>query len=278
MSAPASPLETRYATDDGRQQLLICDCLEAFADLPDESVDIVVTSPPYNIGLDYHAYNDSRSPSDYHAWLARVYAEVRRTLKPQGSFFLNLGAQSKDAWLSIDAAQPAREFFELQNRIIWLKSVSVNGDSVGHFKPINSQRFLNNLYEEVFHFTKHGDVPLDRLAIGVPFKHKSNIARWGHAVDKRCRGNVWFIPYKTVQSKSERHDHPATFPVELVENCVRLQGFDSETLVLDPFVGTGTALLAAHRLGVRGLGFEIDEKYAASAWERLLAETKASAV
>jgi site-specific DNA-methyltransferase (adenine-specific) len=103
--------------------------------------------------------------------------------------------------------------FFLQNTIHWIKSIAVEdrkGDlkSHGHFKPINSKRFLNDCHEWVFHFTKTGRVELDRLAIGVPYQDKSNIARWSHTSgsDLRCRGNTWFIPYETIQSR-EKNDH-----------------------------------------------------------------------
>src|SRR5690606_1924398 len=96
-------------------------------------------------------------------------------------FFLNIGATNKNPWLAFDVASQAREIFHLQNHIIWAKSISIGDDTIGHFKPITSQRFLNNLYEDVFHFTKTGAVALDRRAIGVPFKYKSNIKRFGHA-------------------------------------------------------------------------------------------------
>ena len=89
--------------------------------------------------------------------------------------------------------------------------------SRGHFKPISSQRFLNDCHEYIFHFTKSGRVEIDRLALGVPYQDKSNIARWSHTSgrDRRCRGNTWFIPYETIQSRQKERPHPATFPVEL---------------------------------------------------------------
>src|SRR6185437_9118017 len=101
------------------------------------------------------------------------------------------------------------------------------------------------------------EVPIDRLAIGVPFKDKSNIARRGHAQDKRCAGNVWYIPYETVKSKAQKFNRPAGFPVELPERCIRLTGRD-KGVVLDPFLGTGTTLVAAERLGWEGIGIDID--------------------
>ena len=121
----------------------------------------------------------------------------------------------------------------------------------------------------------------------MPFKDKSNIARWGHAEDRRCGGDVWFIPYRTIRSKAQRDHHPSPFPVELAERCIKLHGRPTslpETagdeaepalpLVLDPFLGVGSSLLAAQRLGYRGIGIEIDASYAeAAAWhlrERLI--------
>jgi len=118
--------------------------------------------------------------------------------------------------------------------------------------------------------TKSGNVKLDRLAIGVPYQDKSNIGRWKQATqDKRCRGNTWFIPYDTIQSREKERPHPATFPVKLPEMCIRLHGLDKVKLVLDPFLGIGTTALACLRLGVSCLGFEIDPIYFQTAVERI---------
>ena len=109
---------------------------------------------------------------------------------------------------------------------------------------------------------------LDRLAIGVPFKDKSNIARRGHAQDARCRGNTWFIPYRTVQTKAEKYNHPGTFPLDLPRWCIRLHGLPN-ALVFDPFAGTGTTLVAAALEGGIGMGVELDPAYVAIALGRL---------
>ena len=130
-------------------------------------------------------------------------------------------------------------------------------------------RGISNNHEAVFHFTKEGDVKIDRLAIGVPFKDKTNIARWGHKKDRRCAGNAWFIPYPTVRLKSQKFDHPAGFPVELPERCIRLHGYEEGLSVLDPFLGAGSTLVASARLGCEGIGIEIDRQYADAALERL---------
>lgn len=257
----------------GDQTIIVGDCAEELARLPEGSVDVVVTSPPYNIGLKYRSYDDAGERSGYLDWLKSIALLLKRVLKDDGSFFLNVAGTSTDPWIAPDAANAMREVFLLQNAIIWVKSISIGEDSVGHFKPVNSRRYLNHTYEYVFHFTKEGTTPLDRLAVGVPFKDKSNIARWGHDKDRRCAGDVWFIPYKTIRSRSQRDHHPSPFPVELPERCIKLHG-KADAVVLDPFLGVGATLLAAQKLGCRGIGIEIDAAYAeAAAWhlrERLI--------
>lgn len=237
----------------------------------ERSIDVVVTSPPYNLGIQYAGYSDDLPREEYLHWLANVGRQVRRVLREDGSFFLNVGSSSRDPWTAMDVAQALRRDFVLQNHVIWVKSISVGEDTVGHFKPINSDRYLNNNFEHVFHFTKSGSSLLNRLAIGVPFKDKSNIGRWGHARDRRCRGNAWFIPYKTVRSKSQKYHHPCTFPVELAEHCIRLHG-RPDPVVLDPFLGSGSTLVAAKGLGLRAIGIELDPGYAETARARLAGE------
>jgi len=258
------------------------DCREGLALLEPESVDVVVTSPPYNIGVKYHRHRDTLPREAYLDWLEEVFSALRRVLREDGSFFLNVGGKPTDPWVPLDVAQRARRHFVLQNLIYWVKSIAIEkadvgdyglilGDvSVGHYKPIGSRRFLNDCVEMVFHFTKTGHVELDRLAIGVPYQDKSNIGRWrGARQDRRCRGNAWFIPYETIRSRERQRPHPATFPVKLPEMCIRLHGLARTRLVLDPFMGIGTTALAARKLGVDFIGFEIDERYIGVAEARL---------
>ena len=136
---------------------------------------------------------------------------------------------------------------------------------------MNSQRLVHSCYEYVFHFTKTGRVPLDRLAIGVAYQDKSNVTRWAGAAgqDRRCRGNVWVIPYRTIRDRASQRPHPATFPVRLPEWCLALHGVSTIRGVLDPFVGSGTTAIAAQRLNVPCIGFDIDEDYIRQAGGRL---------
>ena len=255
----------------GRHEIIVGDCTTVLPTLAPASVDVVLTSPPYNVGTDYHSYDDRKPRDQYLQWMHDVGTLLRAVLKPAGSFFLNIGSTNQDPWLTFDVANALRPLFALQNHITWVKSISIGQDSVGHFKPINSRRFLNQNHEAILHFTHDGEVPIDRLAIGVPFKDKSNILRRGHAQDLRCAGNCWFIPYETVQAKWQKFNHPAAYPVELPTRCLKLHGV-KEAVVLDPFLGAGTTLVAAERLGHRGIGIELDQQYADAAMARLTAE------
>lgn len=232
------------------------------------SFDVIVTSPPYNLDLAYGEYRDSRSESDYLDWMVRVCTELRRLLAEDGSFFLNITGSNSRPWLPFELIVRLRPLFTLQNHIVWVKSIATQKESVGHYKPLAGQRFLNHNHEHVFHLTLRGDVKLNRLAIGVPFKDKSNIARRGHAQDLRCRGNTWFIPYRTIQAKAGKFNHPGTFPLELPRWCIRLHG-KKKAAVLDPFMGSGTTLVAAALEGAHGTGIDMDPIYVQTAAARL---------
>jgi site-specific DNA-methyltransferase (adenine-specific) len=245
------------------------DCIEAMRQVPTASVDLVVTSPPYNLGIGYGTYRDTVPREEYLRWTVEWCREVKRLLKPNGSFFLNIGAAPSNPMLPHEVVIALRDVFVLQNTFHWIKSITVEtraGEeiSVGHFKPVNSKRFVTDCHEYLFHLTKQGDVPLDRVAVGVAYTDKSNIARWGHTNgrDKRCRGNAWFVPYETIKSRANQRPHPATFPVQLAERCIRLHGRCEELTVLDPFVGIGNAAVAAVRCGVKQfIGIELDAEY-----------------
>ncbi len=252
----------------------LMDCVQGMRErIKENSVNVVVTSPPYNIGVKYSTHEDNLPREQYLAWLEEVAINVRRVLSDDGSFFLNVGNTPLDQWIAWDVACAMRKHFVLQNVIHWVKSIAINksdvgdypniaGDvAVGHFTPIASNRFLHDCHEYIFHFTKSGNVKLEKLAVGVPYQDKTNIGRWKTArEDKRDRGNTWLIPYETIQSKTQRL-HPATFPVRLPETCIRLHGIRNGLLVLDPFLGIGSSAVAALRLGVSFVGFEIDKAY-----------------
>ena len=133
------------------------DCLETLKSISDKSIDIVTTSPPYNIGLKYHKYEDKKPREQYLEWIYDIFVELKRVLKDVGHIFLNMGYTNKDPWISMEVALKLKDLFVLQNNITWVKSISIGSDkddTYGHFKPINSERYINVTNENLYHFTK----------------------------------------------------------------------------------------------------------------------------
>lgn len=270
-----SPFVYRYGQRTAT--LYLEDCIEGMSrQLRPGSVDVVVTSPPYNIGSRYGQYDDTLPRAQYLDWLEEWGRAVSVVLAEKGSVFLNVGSKPSDPWGPLEVLFRLRRHFVLQNVIHWIKSVAIDREevgretgvsgnlAVGHYKPINSKRFVNDCHEYIFHLTKNGGVQLDRLAVGVEYQDKSNQKRWGGR-DRRCRGNTWFVPYKTIRSRQQDRPHPATFPVKIPRMCIQLHGRERTGLVLDPFLGLGHTALACRELGVDFAGFEIDTEYFAEA-------------
>ena len=254
------------------------------AGFPAGSVDAIVTSPPYNLGIRYRSYQDRLPRERYLEWTGAWVAAAGRWLAADGSLFLNVGAKPTDPWTAIDIALAARPHLTLQNTLHWVTSIAIDRDAagsgagleralaLGHYKPINSRRFVNDCHEFIFHFTHGGGVELDRLALGVPYQDASNVTRWQAAGGgTRCRGNTWFMPYDTIQRRETDRPHPATFPPRLPEYCLRLHGLTRLRRVADPFLGLGSSAIACVGLGLDFAGLEIDEDYLKDA----IARTKA---
>jgi site-specific DNA-methyltransferase (adenine-specific) len=262
------------------------DVLQRFAP---GSISAIVTSPPYNLGIRYRTYEDTMPRERYLEWTSEWVSRAAQALSPDGSLFLNVGAKPTDPWTALDVAQAARPHLHLQNTIHWIKSIAIEKAlagaraglsddlAVGHYKPINSRRFLHDCHEFVFHFSPGGATPLDRQAVGVKYQDQSNVARWRTAASGvRCRGNTWFIPYETIQSREKDRPHPATFPPKLPEMCLRLHGLDRLQVVADPFLGLGSTAVACAQLGLSFVGIEMDERYLKEAITRTRAALRVS--
>ena len=190
------------------------------------AISVIVTSPPYNLGVRYRSYDDTLPRDRYLDWTDAWMKAAARALAPEGSLFLNVGAKPTDPWTALDVAQAARPHLTLQNTIHWIKSIAIDRDAagaaagldrdldVGHYKPINSERFVNDCHEFIFHFSAGwpdaARSPGHRRALPGRVERRRAGAR--AAGNRRCRGNTWFIPYETIQSRDKDRPHPATFP------------------------------------------------------------------
>lgn len=246
------------------------DCLEILPTLTAHSFDVVVTSCPYNLGIDYKTYKDNLPYEDYLDWTDRWLALVARVLTHDGSLFVNVADLPRNLNLSSDLAHLAQRHLTLQNKIMWCKSVHVKGRTHGHHRPTTSPRYLDVTHEHIFHLTHKGAVPLDRHGegVGVPYTDKANETRYKHRNKLRCPGSVWFVPQPTITG-GMRDKHPATFPVKLAEKCIRLHGVREGMKVLDPFGGIGSTGVACKSIGVDCTLIEIDPEYCEVARRRI---------
>ena len=142
------------------------DCIEWMSLQKAKSIDCVITSPPYNLNIKYANYDDSISRKKYLEWLREVSKGLKEVLKEKGQIFLNMGYSNTDPFVAMDVAQVFRKDFVLQNHFTWVKHIKVNDTSHGIYKPITSNRYSSATTESIFHFTKKGDVKVDRLSIG----------------------------------------------------------------------------------------------------------------
>ena len=264
-------------------------------------VDCIVTSPPYNIKVSYEGVDDNLLFEQYAALFETWLSLMKDSLKPDGHLFLNYGFKSSEQWKLPWLTSLLRHQFTIQNTIIWVKSIIVPGFdycdpnpdcTLGHCKPVNSDRYLNNLHEFVFHLTPEGHSPLEKRhpAVGVPYSDPSNISRFqqpnrrvyvnsDHVANQplRDRGNVWFIPYVTKQAAS---GHPCPFPEQLVAQCLALANVGPGSVVMDPFCGVGTVGLVAldfesacpGRMPITFIGIEASQPYAKTAVVEILAK------
>lgn len=267
------------------------DCLDIMSKLAGYAGLTCICSPPYNIGKEYNTDADDVSREDYLAWSAKWMGEVKRLVKG-GHFFLNMGSKPSSPLGPFQVLSEAIKLgFVLQNHFAWVKSITTTL-SQGQFKPLNSGRYVNDLWEPVFHLTETGNVPINRYHpdVAVPHQDQTNVTRWATGRKVRCRGNVLFAPYETVQSREERVGaHPASFPERLVELLLGLatppptNDPDAPTTtpiaptptVLDPFAGSLTTAVVAVHKGWNSVMIEEDETYFLAGVARVVEAAKA---
>ncbi|MHA1916740.1 MAG: DNA-methyltransferase [Candidatus Ranarchaeia archaeon] len=236
-----------------KKQTIFCRSSENMEEVKTNSIDVIITSPPYNVGKLYSVKepnSDLRTEKTYLEFLSRIFSECFRVLKPSGVFYLNIGDSAKDQGKSEKVVQTAvKTGFKRLQTIIWIKSIF----GKGHYTPSGKNRRLNNLWENIYVLIKSRNYEIQPREIGIPYSDKSNIGRYSEK-DLRDAGDIWFIPYQVTTGKTKKKNHPAPFPIELPLQCIKLT--KNVTTVLDPFAGTGTTLAAAQQLGKKGIGYE----------------------
>lgn len=243
------------------------DCLEMLRAIPAESMQLIVTSPPYNIGKEY----EKRLRLDvYLRQQAQVIAECVRTLAPTGSICWQVGNYvDRGAIIPLDTVlYPIFSGLGLRmrNRIIW------------HFEHgLHCSRRFSGRYETIIWFTKSDEYVFNLDAVRVPQKYPGKKYFKGpKAGQYSCNplgknpGDLWVIP-NVKSNHVEKTEHPCQFPVELIERLV-LSLTNEGDWVLDPFLGTGTTVIAAIRHGRRGVGAETVPKYVQLARQRIQQE------
>lgn len=243
------------------------DCLDLLRCIPDESLQLVVTSPPYNIGKEY----EKKLHLDVYLEEQRqIITECVRALSPKGSICWQVGNYvDKGAIIPLDAVlYPifSRLGLRMRNRIIW------------HFEHgLHCSRRFSGRYETIIWFTKSDAYIFNLDPVRVPQKYPGKKYFKGpKAGQYSCNplgknpGDLWVIP-NVKSNHVEKTEHPCQFPVELIERLV-LSLTNENDWVFDPFLGTGTSVIAAIRHRRRGAGAETVPKYVDLARDRIRQE------
>lgn len=242
------------------------DCRELIKEIPTNSVRMVVTSPPYNIGKPYGKYKDKVTLDEWKNLINEVTYEVHRILTDDGSFFLNLspipiGTTKEILPLPFIGYEIMKNNnFYLRNLITW------------HFNGMqNCTNRLSGRYENILWGVKDLKNYVFNLDdVRIPYITKN---------DKRLTGNgrnptdLWYFDrVNNMKKKKLGLTHPTVYPLEMIERIIKMSTDKGDT-VLDPFLGSGTTLVAARRLGRKGIGFELDRKYEKEISKRLKTES-----
>lgn len=237
------------------------DCLELFRNIPDNSIDVTFADPPFNLKKKYNGYRDSLEFQDYLSWCEKWITEMVRVTKPSGSIFLH----NIPKWLTYYAGF-LNKLADFKHWISWDAPTAPMGKT------------LQPSHYGILYYAKDAK------------KNKFYEVRYPH---KRCRkcgylskdyggkkgllhpfgpliSDVWTDIHRIKHDKY-RDEHPCQLPMHLLER-VLLMATDEGDIVLDPFVGTGTTVIAAKRLNRRYLGFDIDNKYVEIARSKLKIE------
>jgi adenine-specific DNA-methyltransferase len=253
----------RLQTDAGAE--IVCeDNLKFMRRLPDGSMKLIVTSPPYNIGKEYE---ERRSQERYIEEQAACIAEAVRLLHPTGSICWQVGNHVLEGEIfPLDIIlYPLfkNHGLQLRNRIVW---------TFGH--GLHCQNRFSGRHETILWFTKSEEYTFNLDPVRVPTKYPEKKHFKGPNKGKissnplgKNPADVWDIP-NVKSNHVEKTEHPCQFPVGLVERLV-LSLTDKGDSVLDPYIGVGSSAIAALKHGRRAYGCDLDNEYIKVAWERV---------
>jgi site-specific DNA-methyltransferase (adenine-specific) len=234
---------------------IFCHSAEAMTELPDCSVHLMVTSPPYNVGKDY---DEDLSLEEYLSFLERVWKETYRVLVPGGRMCINVANLGRKPYIPLHAfitEQAIRLGFLMRGEIIWNKAASASPSTAwGSWKSAGNPT-LRDVHEYILVFCK------ETFKRQNPHKRPSTITRDEFLEYNKSVWNFAAEPARKV-------GHPAPFPVELPRRLIQLYTFENE-IVLDPFMGSGQTAIAARKSNRYFVGFEIDETYVTLAYQRI---------
>lgn len=243
------------------------DCLELLKTIPDGSIKLVVTSPPYNIGKEY----ERRLKLEFYLeQQTAVIRECVRCLSPRGNICWQVGNYVENGTI-IPLDTVLYPIFislglKMRNRIIW------------HFEHgLHCTRRFSGRYETIIWFTKSDDYTFNLDPVRVPQKYPGkkyfkgpNRGKYSSNPLGKNPGDLWVIP-NVKSNHVEKTEHPCQFPVELIERLVLSMTTEGDW-VLDPFLGVGTSIIAAIRHNRRGAGAEVVPKYIELAKDRIQQE------
>ncbi len=238
--------------DTGWQNKIYCQSAESLP-VPDGSIGLAFTSPPYNVGKEY---DQNQTLEEYLDFIQRVGKEVYRSLCPGGRYVINVANLGRKPYIPMHAhfyaIHTALGFLPM-GEIIWQKGKGINNSCAwGSWRSARSPR-LRDLHEYLLVFA--------REKYTRPEKGISDISAEGFMDATR---SIWEIPAESAR----RIGHPAPFPLALAERVIQLYSFVDD-VVLDPFMGSGTTCLAARNLNRKYVGVEISPEYCKLAGQRL---------
>jgi site-specific DNA-methyltransferase (adenine-specific) len=236
---------------------IFCKSSETLSELPDHSIHLMVTSPPYNVGKDYDA---DLTLDEYLAMLERVWRETWRVLVPGGRACINVANLGRKPYIPLHdhIARLMLEIgFLMRGELIWNKAASASPSTAWGSWQSAANPTLRDVHEYILVFSKGSFRRYN------PARRPSTISREQFLEYTK---SVWTFPAEPARKVG----HPAPFPVELPYRLIQLYTFLDE-VVLDPFMGSGQTALAARQAGRHYVGYEVKPEYVRLAQQRLAA-------